>query len=168
MTDRRIILGCGCVAVALIGAGLVLQPRPRLVWNASASAPEGLYRVTPDAPIAVGDMVIAKVPARFRALAAARHYIPANVPLVKQVSAGAGDQICALGHDLYRNGVWLADRRTIDGAHRPMPAWQGCVRLGQDQYFLLMSASALSFDGRYFGISDAHDIIGKADLLWAR
>ena len=168
MTDRRIILGCECVAVALIGAGLVLHPRPRLVWNASASAPEGLYRVSSDAPVAVGDMVIARVPARFRALTAARHYIPANVPLVKQVAAGAGDQICALGHDLYRNGIWLADRRAVDGARRPMPAWQGCMRLRQGQYFLLMAASPLSFDGRYFGISDAHDIIGKADLLWAR
>lgn len=168
MAKRLVLLGCGSVAVALIGAGLVVQPRLRLVWNASASAPEGLYRVTPDAPVAIGDMVIAKVPGRYRGLAAARHYIPANVPLVKQVVAGAGDQICALGRDLFRNGIWLAARRPVDGAHRPMPAWQGCVRLRQDQYFLLMAASPLSFDGRYFGISDAHDIIGRADLLWAR
>jgi conjugative transfer signal peptidase TraF len=168
MTKRLLLVGCGGVAVALIGTGFLLHPRPRLVWNASASAPKGLYRVTPDAPVAVGDMVIAKVPARFRALAAARHYIPANVPLVKQVAAGAGDQICALGRDLYRNGIWLADRRTVDGARRPLPVWQGCVRLRQDQYFLLMAASPLSFDGRYFGISDRRDIVGKADLLWAR
>jgi len=168
MTERLLHLGSGCVAVALIGVGHLLHPRPRLVWNSSASAPEGLYRVKPDAPVAVGDMVIAKVPARYRGLAAARHYIPANVPLVKQVAAGAGDQICALGHDLYRNGIWLAARRTVDGARRPMPAWQGCVRLGQDQYFLLMAVSPLSFDGRYFGISDRRDIVGKADLLWAR
>ena len=168
MAKRLVLLGCGSVAVALIGAGLVVQPRLRLVWNASASAPEGLYRVTPDATIAVGDMVIARVPAQFGALAAARHYIPANVPLVKQVAAGAGDQICALGGDLYRNGVWLADRQAVDGARRPMPAWQGCVRLRRGQYFLLMAASPLSFDGRYFGISDRRDIIGKADLLWVR
>jgi len=154
--------------VALIGAGLVLHPRPRLVWNASASAPEGLYRVTPGGPIAVGDMVIATVPARYRRLAAARHYVPANVPLVKQVAAGAGDQICALGRDLYRDGIWLADRRDVDSARRPMPAWQGCVRLRGGQYFLLMATSPLSFDGRYFGISDRRDIIGKAELLWAR
>jgi len=168
MTKRLLLLGCGGIGVALIGAGLVVHPRPRLIWNASVSAPAGLYRVTPGATIAVGDMVIAKVPARFRALAAARHYIPANVPLVKRVAAGVGDQICALGRDLYRNGIWLADRRTVDGARRPMPAWQGCVRLRQGQYFLLMAASPLSFDGRYFGISDRRDIIGKADLLWAR
>jgi len=168
MTNRLVLLGCGSVGVGLIGAGLVLQPRPGLVWNASASAPEGLYRVTPDAPVAIGDMVIADVPAGFRALAAARHYIPANVPLVKRVAAGAGDQICALGGGLYRNGVWLADRQAVDGARRPMPAWQGCVRLRRGQYFLLMAASPLSFDGRYFGISDRRDIIGKAELLWAR
>jgi conjugative transfer signal peptidase TraF len=168
MTKRLLLLGCEGIGVALIGAELVVHPQPRFVWNSSASAPQGLYRVTPGATIAVGDMVIAKVPTRFRALAAARHYIPANVPLVKQVAAGAGDQICALGRDLYRNGIWLADRRTVDGARRPMPSWQGCVRLRPGQYFLLTAASPLSFDGRYFGISDGRDIIGKADLLWAR
>ena len=168
MADRRVIVACGGVAVALIGIGFLRHPQPRLVWNASASVPEGLYRVTPGGPVAVGDMVIATVPARYQGLAAARRYIPANVPLVKQVAAGPGDQICALGRDLYRNGIWLADRRDVDGARRPMPAWQGCVRLRQDQYFLLMAARPLSFDGRYFGISDRLDIIGKADLLWAR
>ena len=88
MTKRLLLLGCGGIGVALIGAELVVHPQPRFVWNSSASAPEGLYRVSSDAPVAVGDMVIARVPARFRALTAARHYIPANVPLVKQVAAG--------------------------------------------------------------------------------
>ena len=33
-----------------LGATIAVPPHPRLVWNTSASAPVGLYRVTPDAP----------------------------------------------------------------------------------------------------------------------
>ena len=87
---------------------------------------------------------------------------------MKRVAAGAGDQICVLGRDLYRNGIWLADRRPVDGARRLMPACGGCMRLGSDQYFLLMAANPLSFDGRYFGLSARRDILGRAQLLWAR
>jgi type IV secretory pathway protease TraF len=49
-----------------------------------------------------------------------------------------------------------------------MPRWQGCIRLRSGQYFLLMTDSPASFDGRYFGISTASDIIGPAWLIWAR
>jgi conjugative transfer signal peptidase TraF len=166
--SRRAIAIAIVAGIALLGGTIASQPAPRLVWNVTASVPVGLYRVRPGVPISVGDMVIARVPWPYRRLAAARHYIPANVPLVKQVAAGAGDQICALGHDLFRNGVWLATRRQRDSVGRSLPAWQGCVRLRAGQYFLLMAAAPLSFDGRYFGISKRGDIIGKARLLWAR
>ena len=48
-----------------LGAGLVLgsailPPTPRLLWNASASAPIGLYQVSPGAPVMTGDMVVAR------------------------------------------------------------------------------------------------------------
>lgn len=168
MPKRLVIALAGSCAGALTTAALLLHPAPRLVWNVSASAPIGLYAVQPNAPIQVGDMVIARVPVPYQTLAATRHYIPANVPLVKQVTASAGDQICALGRDVYRNGVWLAARRAKDGAGRTMPAWQGCVRLRAGQFFLLMATAPLSFDGRYFGVSLRRDIIGKAYLLWAR
>jgi conjugative transfer signal peptidase TraF len=152
----------------LIGASLILRPLPRLVWNASASAPEGLYLVSPQAPLAVGDFVVARIPARYRRLAAIRRYLPANLPLVKQIAGGAGDQVCALGRAIFLNGLWLAERRVRDGAGRPMPVWQGCVRLGPDDYFLLMAAQSRSFDGRYFGVTRRRDILGRARLLWAR
>ena len=48
-----------------------------------------------------------------------------------------------------------------------MPMWIGCVRLHGRQLFLLTD-NAASFDGRYFGISDGKDVIGKARLLWRR
>ncbi|WP_336966802.1 S26 family signal peptidase [Sphingobium aquiterrae] len=163
---RRIaIAGAG---ITLLGLTLAFPPAPRLVWNASASAPIGLYAVTPDAAVGPGDMVIARVPDPWRMLASRRRYIPANVPLVKHVAAAAGDEVCALGHEVFVNGSRVAERRAVDAGNRPMPAWSGCVRLRGSQLFLLMANNPASFDGRYFGISEGSQVIGKARLLWAR
>lgn len=153
-------------AVVVLGSALY-PPTPRLVWNASASAPVGLYAVTPEALTEPGDMVAARVPSASRHLAATRRYLPANVPLVKRVAAVAGDEVCTLGRDIFVNGRPIAAREAADGAGRPMPWWSGCVRLRGRQLFLLMDAPA-SFDGRYFGVTEGADVIGKARLIWAR
>lgn len=165
---RWSVAGAGMLGVACLGAAWMRPHVPLLLWNLSASAPEGLYHVVSAQPLRVGDTVIARVPGRYRALASARRYIAAGVLLVKRIAAGPGDQICALGDTLFLNGVRLVERRRTDGAGRSMPAWQGCVRLGADDYFLLMASKPLSFDGRYFGITVRRDIVGKARLLWAR
>jgi conjugative transfer signal peptidase TraF len=162
-----VALGAG-PGLALLGASIVSSPHPRLVWNASASAPLGLYWVSPGAAVGPGDMVVARVPSRYRKLATDRQYLPRRVPLVKQVAAAGGAQVCALGPRLFLDGIWLADRRAHDDRGRAMPWWSGCIRLHRGQFFLLMRGHPLSFDGRYFGVSNGSDVIGKAHLLWAR
>ncbi len=163
---RRIaITGAG---IAVLGLTMAFPPSPRLVWNASTSAPVGLYGVTPGGKVDPGDMVIAWLPAPWRTLAASRRYLPANVPLVKRVAAGPGDEICALGTQIFIDGRWAAARLSADPHGRPMPWWNGCVRLHGHQFFLLMSSSSTSFDGRYFGVTDDTQIIGKARPLWTR
>jgi conjugative transfer signal peptidase TraF len=154
--------------ITLVGVTIAFPPAPRLVWNASASAPIGLYAVTPGATVEPGDMVIARVPDPSRMMAAERRYIPANVPLVKRVAAAAGDEVCALGREIFVNGTWVVERRASDAKARPMPWWSGCVRLRGRQLFLLMSDSPGSFDGRYFGVTEGELVVGKARLLWAR
>lgn len=163
----RWAIGCGGLAAAL-AATLLVDPRPRLVWNPSASAPVGFYAVGDAAPLARGDMVIARVPVEFRMFAARRRYLPVNVPLVKRVAAVAGDEVCAAGARVTVNGRLVARRLDRDGAARPMPWWSGCAELRSGEYFLLMADSPASFDGRYFGVSDATDIVGRARLLWRR
>ena len=160
-------IGCGGLAAAL-AATLLAPPHPRLVWNASASAPIGLYAVGDGAGLARGDMVIARVPGEFRMFAARRRYLPANVPLVKRVAAVSGDEVCAAGARVMVNGRLVARRLDRDGAGRPMPWWSGCAELRSGEYFLLMTDSTASFDGRYFGVSEAGDIVGKARLIWRR
>lgn len=158
-----LVLGCACVA-----GTIVAPPLPRLVWNASASAPVGLYRVTPGSPVRRGDMVIARTPLAVRALAANRHYVPANVPLVKRVAGVPGDTVCAAGTVVTVDGRPVAMRRAADRVGRPLPWWEGCRTLRDGAQFLLMAEAPDSFDGRYFGPSAAADVIGKATPLWVR
>ena len=161
----RFRLGLAAVGVACLGATIAAPPLPRLVWNASASAPIGLYGVTPEARLKRGDMVIAWAPAGPRALAAVRHYLPGNVPLVKRVAAAPGERVCAIGSEIFVGGHRVAERQARDSLGRPLPWWRGCVTLKNGALFLLMDAPA-SFDGRYFGPTSPPDVIGKATPLW--
>ena len=111
---RATIIVAAVASVPLL-VTIAAMPVPRLVWNASASAPLGLYQVTPDAPVRSGDMVIAWVPDGARMLAARRRYLPANVPLVKRVAATSGDTVCAIGPVVSINGSPIAPARLVIG-----------------------------------------------------
>lgn len=168
MIDKSLRRACATAAIiGLLGASAVVPPRPRLLWNASASAPIGLWWVAPDAPARRGDMVVAHLAEPWRGLAARRHYLPSNVPLIKRVAAGSGDVICAIGMAITINGRPVATRLAHDRAGRLMPYWQGCQVLRDGEAFLLMDDPA-SFDGRYFGATERRDIIGRAYPLWLR
>jgi conjugative transfer signal peptidase TraF len=163
--NRAFLTGLGC-SILLITAEL--PPAPRLLWNASASAPIGLYGVAPGMITQVGDMVVARPPAAARMVAASRRYLPLGVPLVKRVAAGPGDRVCASGVSISIDGQRVATRRPSDPHGRRMPWWSGCRSLRDNQYFLLMADVPDSFDGRYFGITNGSDIVGRARLLWRR
>jgi conjugative transfer signal peptidase TraF len=141
---------------------------PCLVLNVSASAPRGLYLVDPHAVPSVGDMVVARMPEPFRALADRRGYIPAAIPVVKRVAAAKGDRVCAWAAAIIVNGRLAVTRRRTDGQGRPLPWWRGCVTLGSGALFLLMADRPDSLDGRYFGLTARRDLLGKAALIWAR
>ncbi|WP_395331883.1 S26 family signal peptidase [Novosphingobium sp. BL-8H] len=164
---RRAAISIG-ILVSAVSWTISFQPAPRLVWNASASAPIGLYSVSPGTVVSTGDMVIARLPEPWRAFAASRRYLPSNVPLVKRVAAGPGDQVCAIGPRIFVEGIPVAIRRQLDGRGRLMPRWEGCRLLRGGQFFLLMEGSPDSFDGRYFDVTAASEIVGPARLLWAR
>src|SRR5689334_4676678 len=87
------------LTVALFGILAIAAsaiPSPRLVWNASASAPVGLYWRIDGRP-ARRDLVLAWAPLWARRLADERHYLPMAVPLIKRVAAVDGDTVCAGG-----------------------------------------------------------------------
>ncbi len=163
----RFVLAVAAALAALCGPAL-LRPAPFLVWNASASMPIGLYRVTPAKPIRRGDLVLASLPEPARSLAAERHYLPAGVPIVKRVAAVAGSRVCAVGSNVSIEGRLIAHQRDRDGNGRPLPRWIGCRTLAPDEVFLLIADRPDSFDGRYFGPTEKRQIVGRLVPLWTR
>lgn len=163
---HRVILVVTVAGTVSLGAVLLVHPAPRLVWNASASAPLGFYWVVPANVLARGDLVLAELPLAARGLAADRHYLPAGVPLVKRVAALAGDMVCGLGLTISIDGRVVAQRLPTDSRGRALPAWQGCRALCDGEVFLLMADVPDSFDGRYFGVIDSGAILGKLVALW--
>ena len=157
--------GAATLATACL-ATLVRPPRPLLVWNASASSAIGLYRISASRHVRPGDMIAAWPPFGVRELAARRGYLALNVPLVKRVAAAEGDHVCAAGKAVFVNGLLAATRRDRDPSGRPLPSWSGCIELRRAEFLLISSDAPGAFDGRYFGITRAAELIGEARLIW--
>ncbi|MBI2737255.1 MAG: S26 family signal peptidase [Rhodospirillales bacterium] len=157
-------------ALAALGlAALSLGPSaPSFVWNASASAPLGLYHVEQPNELSKGDLVLAWAPESARRLAAARGYLPESVPVAKRIAAMTGDTVCGRNGLLLINGWVAAIQLPADSQGRPLPPWTGCRVLAADEVFLLMVEVWDSFDGRYFGPISTSAIIGKLVSIWTR
>lgn len=164
----RAILALGLLGLGAVGLPLLGRPAPLVIYNASASAPIGLYRVLPAGPIRRGDLVLVRTPVSVRRFAAERGYLPESVPLVKRAAAVVGDTVCVLDHVVSIDGRHVADQLAADAEGRSLPAWTGCRKLGADEIFLLMAEVPDSFDGRYFGPLPASAIIGRLVPLWLR
>ncbi|MFI5024478.1 MAG: conjugative transfer signal peptidase TraF [Alphaproteobacteria bacterium] len=166
MRSRGHFFVAGTVGVTLLGVSALAHPAPWLVWNASASAPLGLYWVVHGQAVARHDLVLAEPPDAARRLATERSYLPAGVPLVKRVTALSGDTVCGVGVAITINGRQVAERLSADSRGRPLPAWEGCRLLHGGEIFLLMEGVPDSFDGRYFGPVETTAIIGRLVPLW--
>jgi conjugative transfer signal peptidase TraF len=159
------VLALGLAGLGLIGFAALANPAPLLVWNATASAPIGLYyRVA--GPVGRGDMVLARPPAEAARLAAERGYLPAGIPVIKHVGGLPGDVVCAAGTVVWVGGSGLVRRLAADSQGRALPAWEGCRRLAEGEIFLLSAGVAASFDGRYFGPVPTSAVIGRLVPLW--
>jgi conjugative transfer signal peptidase TraF len=158
---RAPILAASLIAVIALGLPMVARPLPRLVYNASASAPLGFYRLLSTGHLAPGDLVLAHLPEAAARLAADRRYLPLSVPIVKRVAALAGDFVCADSGVVVSNDRLAAATLAIDREGRPLPAWHGCRPLAPGEVFLLMPNIPASFDGRYFGPIPTTAIIGR-------
>ena len=157
-------LPCGTIiigALALAGIGLALAsfapPRPALVWNFTASAPLGLYRVL-DRPWVRGDWVVVRPSSELGRVLSQFDVLERGRFLVKQVAAAEGDQVCRSGADISINGDVVVRAQSVTSSGRALPAWDGCRMLAADEVFLLGRAEG-SFDGRYFGATPTHGIV---------
>jgi len=139
---------------------------PRLIWNATASAPIGFYAVVQASSLHRGDLVLAVPPPSVQHFAAQRDYLPIGVPLVKHIGALGGDDVCGKDHVISINGHIAVRRLTSDHLHRPLPGWTGCHALSSSELLLLNEDVATSFDGRYFGPTATAAVVGKLVPLW--
>lgn len=164
---RHVIGPClwGVIGIGLIGFSATHNSPPWLIWNASPSAPVGLYRMISGAP-QKGDFVLVRTPKLVSQLASSRHYIPANVPLVKRIAAITGDHVCAFQRTILINGHAVARQLERDSSGRKLPLWQGCRLLHEGDYFLLMAEAPTSFDSRYFGPVRRENLIGRLVPIW--
>lgn len=152
-------VGAGVLAM---GVGSVLHVTPRLIWNASASVPIGLYLLVPDRSLRLSELVAAQPPEALAKFFARRGYLPLGVPLMKHVVGLPGQQVCRIGATITVDGAVLGKALARDGRSRPLPVWQGCRRLATGQVFLMNQSVPDSLDGRYFGPLPARSILGRA------
>lgn len=161
---------CTLLTVAL-GAALLAfscwaHPMPRLLWNASASVPIGLYAVHPVGRLRAGQLLIVSPPVPLARFLAARRYLPIGVPLIKHVAALPGQTVCRIGPTITVDGRAEAMAQDRDTRGRVLPSWQGCEVVLTGDVFLLNIGVPDSLDGRYFGSLPDATIIGSATPLW--
>lgn len=158
MNLGALVLGlCFCTA---LGTGILIESR--LVWNATASEPVGLYWESPlPAKPHIGQFVLACLSPQGARFALRAHLqiahsnssrCPAHfVPLLKTIAALPGDRITVHADGDYRNGIRIPDSRPLHriatGARLPQPH---DARIAADQAWLL-GAAPNSYDSRYLG-----------------
>jgi conjugative transfer signal peptidase TraF len=141
---------------------MVIRPSPFLVYNASDSAPRGLYVVSPATNLRIGDYVVARLPRVAAELAAGRGYLPRSVPVLKQIVALAHQWICVKDGRVHVDETMVTPVLPEDGNRRPLKPWDGCRRLLPGEVFLLNVTNPASFDSRYFGPIDMSFVLGRA------
>ncbi|WP_237154128.1 S26 family signal peptidase [Oryzibacter oryziterrae] len=142
-------------------------PTPlRLVWNASASVPIGLYDLAPTQSLEVGDLVALLPDKPLADFMVERGYIGRGVPLLKRVMALPGQEVCRVGLAITADHVPLGEALDRDRMGRALPVWQGCQKVAQGEFFLMNPDVRDSLDGRYFGPMPARTVIGKATPIY--
>jgi conjugative transfer signal peptidase TraF len=177
MTARALIVGVAVVAALsqLATSSLLTTtfqhrndaPFPKLLlWNASASAPRGLYLLRPAQPLQVGELVAVTPPEPLARFAAMRGYLPSDVPLLKHVAALRGQTVCRFADRITIDDHTATLSRERDTHGRSLPHWQGCRTLRTGEVFVLNPTIPDSFDGRYFGPLPCSSVTSRAIPVW--
>lgn len=160
-----VLTGAGAALAALL-LPVMHRPQLRLVWNASASVPLGLYGIEPNTTPRIGDLVAVRTSPTLTRFMAERRYVEANALLVKPVAALTGMNFCRTNMRVTIDGRAVATALPRDRFGRPLPRWSGCRRVARNELVLIAPALRASFDSRYFGPVDRAQVIGRAIPLW--
>ncbi|QNA82576.1 S26 family signal peptidase [Sphingomonas sp. So64.6b] len=149
-------------AVSVLGIASFVSFAPKLIWNASASTPIGLYAIGAPGRLDVTDLVAVRPPEPLATFLSDGGYLPRGVPLLKHVAALPGQRVCRAGLAITVDAVPLGDALDRDRRGRPLPVWQGCRMVADGDLFLMNWEVRDSLDGRYFGPLPASSVIGRA------
>lgn len=166
MTARLAPPVIGLLAVAAVTATVRHQDVPEYVWNLTPSVPRGLYAVEPPRSLRVTTLVVVRPPEPLASLLDRGGYLPRGVLLLKRIFALSGQTVCRTGSQITVDGIAASPARERDGRGRPLPSWQGCRVIGNDEVFLMNWDEPDSFDGRYFGPLPKADVVARAVPLW--
>lgn len=151
------------VVASAIGVAMLCVPATamsaRLVWNFTPSIPTGLYSIE-DREWRRDERVALRPSGRLLEQLQTTGVLKEGRLLMKRVAADEGDEVCRQGQRVTINGVAAALARP----DKHLPSWSGCVVLRIGDVFLLGETDS-SFDGRYFGVTSASDIVGPLRVL---
>lgn len=166
MTARIRTLAVTIVATTTLFGTIVARPSPRFIWNSSDSVPVGLYRLRPAGDYYVTQLLAVRPPEPLATFLDLNDYLPTGVPMLKRVMALPGQTVCRNGTAVSVDGIEVGQAQERDGRGRPLPVWQGCDVVGEGELFLMNWQSAVSLDGRYFGLTPSTAVIGQAQPEW--
>jgi conjugative transfer signal peptidase TraF len=166
MTGRVGTLVASSVAITLLMGTIVAEPSPVYIWNGSGSVPVGLYRLHQAGDHYVTELVAVRPPEPLATFLDLNGYLPIGVPMLKRVLALPGQTVCRDGNTISVEGIEMGEAQERDSRGRPLPVWQGCDVVGQGELFLMNWQSAVSLDGRYFGLTPSTSVIGRAHPVW--
>ncbi|TPI67111.1 S26 family signal peptidase [Mesorhizobium sp. B2-8-9] len=164
--SRAACMAVVLAAVVATAAPALVKMPPLLLWNASASAPIGLYAIRKMAVPAAGAVVVIAPPDPVARFAAKRGYLPLGVPMLKHIEGLPGQQVCRIGRLVTVNGLSIGGALERDRRGRALPDWQGCRTIAADEIFVMNRKVQDSLDGRYFGPFPVSSIVGSAMPLW--
>src|SRR5690606_33152373 len=136
MTRRR-VLTVTVLAVSVIAAMSAVDMPTRLIWNATASAPIGVYTVVPAEPIDVPELVAFVPPEPLAVFMVERGYIARGVPLLTRVVGLFGQRVCRIGRTIAVDGAEMGKALERDRSGRELPVWQVCRAIRDREIFIM-------------------------------
>jgi conjugative transfer signal peptidase TraF len=131
-------------------------------YQVSDSVPRGFYLLLPPRFLQRGDLVTFFPPENTEQFLQDKHWVPRSGVLMKYIAALPGDEVCNQNGELLINHVAVAPIYQFYAPEKELPQTPFCGKLLNQQYLLVSTKIARSFDGRYFGPVSERNILHKA------